>query len=661
MESTSDVQMQHCAEDSETTIEIKIKTLDSQTYNLRVNKCVPVPLLKEKIATVTGILSEQQRLICRGRVLKDDELLSAYHVEDGHTLHLVVRQPGQSAPSGSAGTEANASNSGRRRGPTVARSVVLEAVNVDPGSSELPAFVAQILQSVLGSISAQSSGAPASSDTRPSEPTQSSIPNTVIPDALTTMSQYIDFMRDSFRREGFNHNGQAEGNVENRTAGSTSVGGTQNQETQPESTSTLGLHTASLLAETMHSTRQIVVEQAGALLSQLSAQLGDLQNVTDPATRRDLQSSAFRSGSLLQNLGSLLLELGRTTMLLRINPASSEAVVNSGPALYISPSGPNPLMVQPVPFFPGRSVQMGTLFSGLGSQGSVLHPRDVDIHVRTGGSVPVASTNPSETAGAQANRTGEVSHANIGEASAGVAGGTPFSVESGVRLLPLRTVVAMPAGISRAPSGSSSGGVGIIYPLITRVRQRANTIGNDERNGQSPNEPARSSTHPNQQSIPQSSQAHEAGNLESVADVNVGNGSETSPGQQNGLVTLSQIMDLLGSMLPGENVRGNSSSQQAPTSSAEQVDGRNSATTQVSGASEEALHFASMVRQIMPFISQVETQNQSAPPDTSSTHAQAASGSANRARDDPRDSTSSHQHNRDQIDEPNSKRQRFSD
>ncbi|KAK8458945.1 hypothetical protein SEVIR_2G047700v4 [Setaria viridis] len=666
MESTSDVQMQHCAEDSETTIEIKIKTLDSQTYNLRVNKCVPVPLLKEKIATVTGILSEQQRLICRGRVLKDDELLSAYHVEDGHTLHLVVRQPGQSAPSGSAGTEANASNSGRRRGPTVARSVVLEAVNVDPGSSELPAFVAQILQSVLGSISAQSS---------------------VIPDALTTMSQYIDFMRDSFRREGFNHNGltsffyelhplfnllkvylhfsfstgQAEGNVENRTAGSTSVGGTQNQETQPESTSTLGLHTASLLAETMHSTRQIVVEQAGALLSQLSAQLGDLQNVTDPATRRDLQSSAFRSGSLLQNLGSLLLELGRTTMLLRINPASSEAVVNSGPALYISPSGPNPLMVQPVPFFPGRSVQMGTLFSGLGSQGSVLHPRDVDIHVRTGGSVPVASTNPSETAGAQANRTGEVSHANIGEASAGVAGGTPFSVESGVRLLPLRTVVAMPAGISRAPSGSSSGGVGIIYPLITRVRQRANTIGNDERNGQSPNEPARSSTHPNQQSIPQSSQAHEAGNLESVADVNVGNGSETSPGQQNGLVTLSQIMDLLGSMLPGENVRGNSSSQQAPTSSAEQVDGRNSATTQVSGASEEALHFASMVRQIMPFISQVETQNQSAPPDTSSTHAQAASGSANRARDDPRDSTSSHQHNRDQIDEPNSKRQRFSD
>jgi len=677
MESASDVQMQHRAEDSETTIEIKIKTLDSQTYNLRVNKCVPVPLLKEKIATVTGILSEQQRLICRGRVLKDDELLSAYHVEDGHTLHLVVRHPGQSATFGNAATEANTSNSGRRHGPTVARSVVLEAVNVDPGSSELPAFVAQILQSVLGTISAQSTGTPTSSDTGSLDPSQSSIPNTirveldqqqapllfqsepahessqpnVIPDALTTMSQYINFMRDSFRREGFSLNGQTEGNVENRTA-------------EPESASVLGLHNASLLAENMHSTRQIIVEQAGALLSQLSTQLGDLENVTDSAIRRDIQSSAVRTGSLFQNLGSLLLELGRTTMLLRINPSSSEAVVNSGPALYISPSGPNPLMVQPVPF-PGRSVQMGTLFSSLGSQGSVLHPRDVDIHVRTSGSVPGASTNPSDSAGAQAhqnvNRPGDASHANIGEAFSGVAGGTPFSVESGVRLLPLRTVVAMPAGISRAPSGSSSGGLGIIYPFLTRVRQRANTNGNDERNGQSPNESARSSTHLNQQSIPQSSQTHEAGNLRSPVDVNVGDGSETSPGQQNGLVTLSQIMDFFGSMLPGENVRGNTSSQQPPMASTEQGEGRNLATPEVSGASEEALRFAGMVRQIMPFISQVETQNQSAPPDSSSTPAQAASGSADRARDVPNDSTSSRQHNRDQIDEPNSKRQRTSD
>jgi large proline-rich protein BAG6 len=131
-----------------------------------------------------------------------------------------------------------------------------------------------------------------------------------------------------------------------------------------------------------------------------------------------------------------------------------------------------------------------------------------------GQSVPVAS-NPSEPAGAQAqqhtNRTGAASHANIGEAFAGVAGGAP--VESGMRLLPLRTVVAaMPAGISRAPSGSSSG-VGIMYPLLTRIQQRVNTNGSDERSGQSATEPALSSTHPNQQTIPEPSQTREAGEL----------------------------------------------------------------------------------------------------------------------------------------------------
>ena len=41
---------------------------------------VPIPALKEQIATVTGVLSEQQRLICRGKVLKDDQLLSAYRI-----------------------------------------------------------------------------------------------------------------------------------------------------------------------------------------------------------------------------------------------------------------------------------------------------------------------------------------------------------------------------------------------------------------------------------------------------------------------------------------------------------------------------------------------------------------------------------------------------
>ncbi|KAG6470782.1 hypothetical protein ZIOFF_071862 [Zingiber officinale] len=66
--------------DSQSTVEIKIKTLDSQTYTLQVEKSVPIPKLKEQIASITGVISEQQRLICRGKVLKDDEILSTYRI-----------------------------------------------------------------------------------------------------------------------------------------------------------------------------------------------------------------------------------------------------------------------------------------------------------------------------------------------------------------------------------------------------------------------------------------------------------------------------------------------------------------------------------------------------------------------------------------------------
>ncbi|KAF0932629.1 hypothetical protein E2562_010499 [Oryza meyeriana var. granulata] len=563
--SSSDVQMSHCAEDpenSESTIEIKIKTLDSQTYNLRVNKRVPVPLLKEKIATVTGILSEQQRLICRGRVLKDDELLSAYHVEDGHTLHLVVRQPGQSATSGNAGNEGTTSNPARRRGPTMTRSIVLEAINVGQGS-ELS--VAQLLQSLLRAPSStQVSSGPAPSDVRPSEGAQSSTQNSVravldqlqvpplfqseaahglsepnvIPDSLTTISQYINFLRDSFRREGFLENGQTLNNGDHRTTGSAHGGGTQNPESQPDSASAHGLPTAALLAETMHSTRQLLVEHAGELLSQLPDQLGDIVNVTDATTRRNLQNSVVRYGVLVQYVGSLLLELGRTTMMLRINPATSEAVVNSGPALFISPSGPNPVMVQPAPFIPGTgSVQMGPIFSNLSSHRSVLHPRDIDFHVRTS-------------------------------------------------------------------------------------------------------------------------------NLGSPVDTNGGNSTQTSPGEQNGQGPFSQLMDSfpwIGSLFSGENSRANGTSQHVPMASAEQVDGRNHGAPEVSGVSDEGLRFASLVRQIMPFISQVESHHQSAPAVSSSTPSQAAHENLNSARAGPSDSRSSHQHNRDPVDGPNSKRQRTSE
>ncbi|KMZ58891.1 hypothetical protein ZOSMA_72G00520, partial [Zostera marina] len=84
------------AENSEETIHINIKTLNSNVSTLLVGKKEPVSLLKEKIAKATSVFPEQQCLIFRGRTLKDNHLLSDHFVEDGDTLHLVLRQPAQS-------------------------------------------------------------------------------------------------------------------------------------------------------------------------------------------------------------------------------------------------------------------------------------------------------------------------------------------------------------------------------------------------------------------------------------------------------------------------------------------------------------------------------------------------------------------------------------
>uniref|UniRef100_A0A6N2K9E7 Ubiquitin-like domain-containing protein n=1 Tax=Salix viminalis TaxID=40686 RepID=A0A6N2K9E7_SALVM len=140
-------------EGSETNIEIKIKTLDSQTYTLRVDKQMPVPALKEQIASVTGVLSEQQRLICRGKVLKDDQLLSAYHVEDGHTLHMVVRQPIPQSSEGLSNHPGNdpASGSSRHTGQ-VAPSVVIETFSVPDQGDGVPPEISRIVSAVLGSF-----------------------------------------------------------------------------------------------------------------------------------------------------------------------------------------------------------------------------------------------------------------------------------------------------------------------------------------------------------------------------------------------------------------------------------------------------------------------------------------------------------------------------
>lgn len=75
-------------------ISLKVRTLDHTTYPISIGSNASVEQLKELIAVETGVVFARQRLIFRGKVLKNGQSIAAYSLEDGHTLHLVARAEG---------------------------------------------------------------------------------------------------------------------------------------------------------------------------------------------------------------------------------------------------------------------------------------------------------------------------------------------------------------------------------------------------------------------------------------------------------------------------------------------------------------------------------------------------------------------------------------
>ncbi|WBW71400.1 UBA domain protein Dph1/Dsk2 [Schizosaccharomyces osmophilus] len=77
-----------------TNISLTIKAANDQKYTVTVDSESSVTNLKQAIAPVANVEVERQRLIYAGRVLKDEESLKTYKVQDGQSVHL-VRSLGQ--------------------------------------------------------------------------------------------------------------------------------------------------------------------------------------------------------------------------------------------------------------------------------------------------------------------------------------------------------------------------------------------------------------------------------------------------------------------------------------------------------------------------------------------------------------------------------------
>ncbi len=77
---------------SSSSLELRVRSLNSPDVSVSVEVDCLVGDLKTILADRTSIPKTHQRLIYKGKVLQDDLALGAYHVESGHTLHLVPRQ-----------------------------------------------------------------------------------------------------------------------------------------------------------------------------------------------------------------------------------------------------------------------------------------------------------------------------------------------------------------------------------------------------------------------------------------------------------------------------------------------------------------------------------------------------------------------------------------
>lgn len=74
---------------------IKFKTLDSKITELTVDAKIPITELKQKIKEIFNAPPEGQRLIFRGKQMKDGQTLDEHIKEDNEIIHLMFKTPEQ--------------------------------------------------------------------------------------------------------------------------------------------------------------------------------------------------------------------------------------------------------------------------------------------------------------------------------------------------------------------------------------------------------------------------------------------------------------------------------------------------------------------------------------------------------------------------------------
>lgn len=109
-------------------ISITIKSSGDKKYELTFDPLITVGELKNLIAEQSQIPATSQRLIYSGKVLKDNETIASYKVQNGHTIHLVKS-------AGASSSNANASTTGSTTSPSAANANPSSNTNTNSASS----------------------------------------------------------------------------------------------------------------------------------------------------------------------------------------------------------------------------------------------------------------------------------------------------------------------------------------------------------------------------------------------------------------------------------------------------------------------------------------------------------------------------------------------
>ena len=116
--------------ESSTPITFSVKSSNDTKYTVSLAPTTSVADLKTKLAELSDIAADRQRLIYSGRVMKDEETLATYKLQSGHTVHMVKGAASNTARGG-------ASSSGPTTGGADARPTVPTNIAAGTGNNPL--------------------------------------------------------------------------------------------------------------------------------------------------------------------------------------------------------------------------------------------------------------------------------------------------------------------------------------------------------------------------------------------------------------------------------------------------------------------------------------------------------------------------------------------